>query len=319
MKRSPRLSSLSLVVGLALTSPGAFATGAQLDLLPNLSENFLVRNAPGYLGVDIKDLDNNRISALKLKDGHGAEVVYVDHDAPAAKAGLKVHDVILQMNGEPIDGSNQLRRLLRELPAGRTVTFVISRDGSPINVTAELVDRAELEQKSWLEHFRVPEPPEQAAPAQSFVSPSPGGGSHFLGTLIPSSLYVGADLNPVRTQLADYFGITSGTGLLVESVDTASPAARAGLRAGDVVLMVDTKQMVSRSDWQKAIRNHRGTPVQLTIMRDKQQMTLTMIAGEHKKKSALEPPLGKLFSPGQLRTDFVSLRSMIFRHPIATA
>jgi serine protease Do len=84
--------------------------------------------------------------------------------------------------------------------------------------------------------------------------------------------------------LADYFGVKSGTGLLVESVDYQSPAARAGLKAGDVVVKVNAEQMTSRSDWLKAIRNHRGQQVQVTVMRNKQEQILTMSAGRQKKK-----------------------------------
>ena len=94
---------------------------------------------------------------------------------------------------------------------------------------------------------------------------------------------MGADVNPVRTQLADYFGVRSGTGLLVESVDDQSPAARAGLKAGDVVVKVESQPMTSRSDWLKAIRNHRGHMVQVTVMRNKQEQVLTMSAGKPKK------------------------------------
>ncbi len=101
--------------------------------------------------------------------------------------------------------------------------------------------------------------------------------------MIPRALYVGADVNPVRTQLADYFGVKSGTGLLVESVDDASPASRAGLKAGDVVVKVESQQMTSKSDWLKAIRNHRGQLVQVTVMRNKQEQILTMSAGKPKK------------------------------------
>ena len=69
----------------------------------------------------------------------------------------------------------------------------------------------------------------------------------------------------------------------MESVDDQSPAARAGLKAGDVVVKVDSEQMTSRNDWLKAIRNHRGQPVEVTIMRNKQEQILTMSAGKPKK------------------------------------
>jgi S1-C subfamily serine protease len=174
-----------------------------------------------------------------------------------------------------------LRHRLLQMPSGRTITLLVNRDGNRLNVVVQLCDEAVL-QKAWSQHFVVPEP---AAPAagQSFLGNAAAGGTAFLDSMIPRALYVGADVNPVRTQLADYFGVKSGTGLLVESVDNPSPASRAGLKAGDVVVRVESKQMTSKNDWLKAIRNHRGQYVQVTVMRNKQEQVLTMSAGKPKK------------------------------------
>jgi serine protease Do len=151
-----------------------------------------------------------------------------------------------------------------------------------VNVTVQLCDQAVLQEEAWKQHFSVPEPPQ--ATGQSFLGHSGLTTPAFLESVIPRSLYVGAAVNPVKTQLADYFGVTSGTGLLVENVDYQSPAAHAGLKAGDVVVKVDAQRMTSRGDWLKVLRNHRGQPVQVTIMRNKQEMVLTMSAGKPKRK-----------------------------------
>src|SRR3981081_2884710 len=80
-----------------------------------------------YLGVDIADISSDRLGTLKLKEEQGVEVTMVDQDAPAGKAGIKEHDVILTMNGTAIESGAQLRRMIHEMPAGRLVTFGISR------------------------------------------------------------------------------------------------------------------------------------------------------------------------------------------------
>ena len=278
MKHLPILGLAATVLGGLLFTRASL--GDALSLPANLPE-FLLYSAQGYLGVGLGEVDNERANALHLKDAHAAEVVVVDHDAPAGKSGLKVHDVILQLDGQAFDNVDQLRRRLREMPSGRTVTLLISRDGNRINVTVQLCDWAVLQQQAWSRHSSVPEP---AAPAagQSFLGNVPSGGA-FLDNMIPKALYVGADVNPVRTQLADYFGVKSGTGLLVESVDDPSPASRAGLKAGDVVVKVESQQMTSKNDWLKAIRNHRGQLVQVTVMRNKQEQVLIMSAGKPKK------------------------------------
>jgi serine protease Do len=281
MKHLPILGSLAVVLGGLLTTQAGWALGDALNLPANLPE-FLLFTAQGYLGVVVGDVDNERANALHLKDNHAAEVVMVDHDAPAGKSGLQVHDVILQLDGKSFDNAAQLRHRLGEMPSGRTISLLVSRDGTRLNVVVQLCDQAQLRQ-AWFQHFSVPEPPALAA-SQSFLGNAASSSTAFLDSMIPRALYVGADVNPVRTQLADYFGVKSGTGLLVESVDNPSPAWRAGLKAGDVVVKVESQQMTSKNDWLKAIRNHRGQYVQVTVMRNKQEQVLTMSAGKPKKK-----------------------------------
>src|ERR1041385_1276309 len=94
-----------------------------------------------YLGVDIADVSGERLSALKLKEEKGVEVTMVDQDAPAGKAGIKEHDVILTMNGTAIESGAQLRRMIHETPAGRVVSFGLSRDGQPVTVKVQLADK----------------------------------------------------------------------------------------------------------------------------------------------------------------------------------
>src|SRR5213080_2153568 len=94
-----------------------------------------------YLGVDTRDITADRANALHLKEEHGAEVTMVDQDAPAGKAGLKEHDVILSLNGAAVESAAQLRRMIRETPAGRVVSLGISRDGQPQSIKVQLANR----------------------------------------------------------------------------------------------------------------------------------------------------------------------------------
>src|SRR5271168_4024793 len=105
----------------------------------------LLQGSKSYLGVDIKDITSERVSALKLKDEHGVEVTAVDQDAPAGKAGLKEHDVILEYNGQRVEGEEQLRRMIRETPPGRTVTLGVSREGQVIQLKATLGDHSKMD------------------------------------------------------------------------------------------------------------------------------------------------------------------------------
>ena len=287
MKHFPMFGLLvAVMTGGFLTAYQAWASGNSMSFSGEMGPDFLMYSAQGYLGVNLSEVDTDRINALHLKDAHGAEVMFVDHDAPAGKSGLKVHDVILQLDGQPVENAEQLKHRLLDMPSGRTVSFLVNRDGSPITISVQLCDREELEHKAWPLHKTVPQPapPARSGFSQTFVGKPSTAVTGILDTVMPKGLYVGVELNPVRTQLADYFGVSSGTGLLVENVDYQSPAAQAGLKAGDVVVRVESRQMTSKGDWVKAIRNHRGHLVQVTVMRNKQEQVLTMSAGKLKNK-----------------------------------
>src|SRR5215813_3707686 len=89
-----------------------------------------------YLGIGAQDIDSARANTLKLKEVRGAEVTSVQPDSPAAKAGIKEGDVILEYNGQPVEGKDQLARMVQETPAGRQVRIGISRNGTAQTVTA---------------------------------------------------------------------------------------------------------------------------------------------------------------------------------------
>jgi C-terminal processing protease CtpA/Prc len=293
------LGLLALAAG-AIFFDGSIALAAQSGAIKT-GTNAVSRNTQGYLGVDIRDVTEDQVSTLKLKETRGAEIVGVDHDGPACKSGLEVHDVILQMNGQTIEGSEQLRRMLRETPAGRQVTFNVSRDGQPRTITTQMANRDEVEKQAWENRYTVPEPEGSSSifrlHGNSFFKSSPSSagsvkGTHsFLGTsMLVSSSYTGAKLEVMGPQLAEFFGAQGSAGLLVRQVDPNSPAAQAGLKAGDVVVKLNQMQIVSGSDWTKTIHENRGRQVNIVVLRDKKEQTLTLIP-DAKKRSSVDSGL----------------------------
>src|ERR1700761_9378569 len=99
MKHFLRLGWTFVAAGGVLLAAGNHQSFAQPVVVLSDTPAYLGHSSQSYLGIDIHDIDNDRATALKLKDSHGAEIVTVDHDAPANKAGLKVHDAVLEMNG----------------------------------------------------------------------------------------------------------------------------------------------------------------------------------------------------------------------------
>jgi len=223
-----------------------------------------------YMGIDVGEITPERVAALKLKEERGVEVTLVDRDAPAGKAGLHEHDVILQFNGNRVEGIEQLRRMIHETPPGRKVTVGISRNGQPMDVTVQLADRKEMAAK----HFpKIAVPP--IPPVPPVVVQWPEGAW-------PVSAWCGLVVDSLTPQLAEYFGVKNGEGVLVRSVEKGSPADAAGFRAGDVIVRVDTDKITSKGAWRLATRNQRTGKVNVGIVRDKREQTLSVTMPENK-------------------------------------
>ncbi|HEY8997990.1 MAG TPA: PDZ domain-containing protein [Edaphobacter sp.] len=289
------LGALMLAAGVTFACHTAFAATGQSGSAKSS------RTAPGYLGIDIHDVSDDQAAASKVQgQQRGAEIVGMDHDGPAYKSGMQIHDIILQMNGQAIEGEDQLRRMLRDSQAGKQVTFLLTRDGQQRTVTAQMADRDEVGRKAWENHYTVPEPEQSPAflsrHANSFFHGSPSAASNalkkeahsLLGTsMIVGSSYTGAKLEVMGPQLAEFFGTSGSAGLLVREVDSNSPAFDAGLKAGDVVVRVNQQQVVNGADWSKAIHENRGKQIEVVILRDKKEKSLTLIP-DSKKRSSLE-------------------------------
>lgn len=235
-----------------------------------------------YLGVDIADVTSDRLSALKLTKEQGVEITMVDQDAPAGKAGLKEHDVILTMNGTPIESGAQLRRMIHETPADRIITLGISRNGQPISVKAQLAARgkyaAGMPSRSF--HFDMPKMPVIPAMPDIDIPVSV--------VVVHSAMRSGLMVENLTPQLGDYFGAKAGHGVLVRSVEKGSRADKAGFRAGDVIVRVDKDRVTDSSDFSHSLQNHRGGgPVSIGIIRDKREQTLTLTLPERRQSGEI--------------------------------
>jgi serine protease Do len=235
-----------------------------------------------YLGVDIADVTSDRLSALKLSKEQGVEVTMVDQDAPAGKAGIKEHDVILTMNGSTIESGAQLRRMIHETPAGRMVTFGISRDGQPLTIKAQLGERGRFVagKSSKPFHFEMPSMPAMPNLPDMDIPVSV--------VVVHSALRSGLMVENLTPQLGDFFGAKDGHGVLVRSVEKGSRADKAGFRAGDVIVRVDKDPVHDSSDFSHSLQSHRGGgPVTMGIIRDKREQTITLSLPERRQSGQL--------------------------------
>ena len=237
-----------------------------------------------YLGVDIADITSDRLGALKLKEEQGVEVTMVDQDAPAGKAGIKEHDVILTMNGTAVESKSQLQRMIHETPAGRLVSLGLSRDGQPLTIKVQLGDRRSefphIAKNKDDFHFEMPPMPPMPN-MQDFEVPNIG------VVYVHSSMRSGVMVENLTPQLGEFFGAKSGNGVLVRSVEKGSRADKAGLRAGDVIVRVGDQAVHDTSDFTHALRGHSAGSVNVSVIRDKKEQTLTLTLPERKESGEM--------------------------------
>jgi len=230
-----------------------------------------------YLGVDTRNLTQDRLTELLLKDDNGVEVTMVDQDAPAGKAGIKEHDVILSVNGSAVQSVEQLRRMIREIPAGRVVTLGLIRGGQPLTLKAQLADRKTTFMampEVRVKPFKFDMPNLQVL--QDMDIPASV-------VVVHSSARSGLMVENLTPQLGMYFGSKDGHGVLVRSVEKGSAAEKAGFHAGDVIVRVNDEPVSDTGDFTHTLRSGKQNTVSIGIIRDKKEQTLSLTLPERKQ------------------------------------
>jgi serine protease Do len=245
-------------LGTGLGSSAGIAQGQPLQLIR-------VANIPtiSYLGIATKDVNAEMAKALKLPEVAGGWVTKMDPASPAALAGIKLGDVVMQYNGQRVENWEQFARMVRETPAGRDVTLQIYRNGVPQTIKAKIV----LHPATTFDGVLVPLQP-HAPPFQSVSQDVP----------VPRMSWVssplGAELESLDGQLADAFGVKDG--VLVRSVTRGLAADRAGLKAGDVITHVGDARVATAMDVSGRIRAGRGQSAVLTVWREHHEISLSI-------------------------------------------
>lgn len=245
------------------------------------SRKVVVSPGGSYLGVGVADIDTERAKALNLKEERGVEVKHVDEDSPAAKAGIREGDVIVEFNGQPVEETAQFMRLVRETPVGRSTKILLSRNGASQTVTASIGKRkgpyAWLSGDGDIELFGDMAPP---APPVSPSWPSPPALPDLPRSLMMwNSPVLGIESESLGSQLAAYFGVKEG--VLVRSVMKDSAAEKAGLKAGDVIVKVDGTSVTSPREISSLLRSVRSRKtIPLLIMRNQKELTLRVTLNE---------------------------------------
>jgi serine protease Do len=310
MKRSLLVCSLVLVA-----CSSVVGARASHDIDQQTPERPRRVQLPGssFLGVELGEVSREAVERLKLRDERGALIEGVTAGSGAAEAGLQKNDVIVKWNGESIESARELSRRIRETPAGRVVRLGVIRDGREIEVNAKLregrvaartiaIDRTALQTEAARARAQaraaVARSKEQAREATTRArehareatarAREQATAAARVHDQLRSTARLGVELQSMTPQLAEYFGLSKRTGALVVFVFADSPAAKAGLKAGDVILSAGGETVESPMDLRRALTTKSEGPIELRILRDKQERTLTAQLQKASSSSLLE-------------------------------
>jgi serine protease Do len=226
----------------------------------------------GWLGVEIGEVTGEKAKNLRLSSTRGVIVDDVEPDSPAAKAGVREDDVITQYDGQPVEGTVQFRRLVRETPPGRTITLAILRGGSTQSISVELGDRSAYFEKKMKGKMR------DFGEAYSFSLPNFNVELPEMPDAIDARTPVlGINAEDLTGQLGSYFGAPNDAGILVREVRAGTPADKAGLKAGDVIVKLEGKQVRTLADLRAQLRDKSDQPsVTMSVLRKGAEVTVTV-------------------------------------------
>lgn len=241
----------------------------------------VVTRGSSYLGVAVVEITTDRAKELHLKDERGVEVTCVDADSPADKAGLKPGDVVLEYNGERVEGGEQFIRLVRETPPGRAAKMTVWRNNSNQTLTASIGQR----QPNVLA-FSLDSPQPLSMPEMPMMPAVPTMPDMPRTLMSWRSPMLGIESEALNPQLAEFFGVKEG--VLVRSVAANSTAQKAGFKAGDVIIKVDGQPVVTPKEVSTILQSARAKKTfPITVVRHQKEVVLSVTLDENSSWPAL--------------------------------
>jgi len=284
---------LILTLGFVLLSGGvAWAQHQQSapvvvtqDNKPSGAFGFRFNEGGNFLGVQTEQVTKENQSRFNLSgEARGMAVAGVTENSPAAKAGLLKGDVILRFDGESVTSVAKLQRLIREAAPQHTARLTVSRNGAEQELSVTLGRREAFAGKAF-ENFGL-------TPGEGFGGPQvekmrkrgealgkqfegfPREGGPYTLMFSGGGRRIGVTTTLLTEQLAEYFGVAEKQGLLVTSVVENSPAAKAGLKAGDVITAADGAKITETGDLSRHLNRRQEGDVTLTLTRERKSRQL---------------------------------------------
>jgi len=299
--------SLSLLAAIILAASSVLAQQSAPPPAPEppdepADQNFeFFLGGDGFLGVYAENISRDNMGRYHVSQVRGVGVTRIVKDSPAEKAGLHKDDVILRVDGENITSVRKLNRIVSELSPDQSVKITVSRGGSEQDITATIGKRS----NSFFANDLLGNQPKiwkwEGEPKEwKFNMPPLKNEQHLFndGDLLnnrdliwlANGRRIGVSATELTKQLADFFGVAGGKGVLVTSVTEDGPAAKAGIRAGDVITAVDGETVESLSAMSRVINRKKEGDVTLTVVRNKAQQTFRVTPRQSGFSGVMDQP-----------------------------
>ena len=275
--RDKEQSGAGYVFSRAEAPSSGMAIATPIDVVRNVAAQIREKGKVerGWLGIGVGMNEDGKI-----------EIGNVDPESPAALAKLREGDIILKLDGKGLTSPDMLGAEIRKRKPGQDVTLNIEREGKPADVKVKLGEYSQDEAKREMElRFpaifppMAPEAPDKAQPGVP-GQPQPSKGLASQKPAPPPAYsfetrkFIGVFCNELNPELAAYFGIKEGTGIIIAKLTDGGPAQKANLKIGDVIVRVDGKRVESVNDLIDLIQDKKkGDKVKVEFIRDKKTMT----------------------------------------------
>ncbi|MCK4364077.1 MAG: PDZ domain-containing protein, partial [Candidatus Aminicenantes bacterium] len=261
--------------GIVLSKAGAPSSGMAeaipIDIVKSVTSEIKEKGRVerGWLGVSIEENEEGKVG-----------IIAIEKESPAELAKLKEGDIVLKIEREEVASTKMLAKEIRKRKPGKTITLKIERNGKEIDVKVKLGEysekyvRIELESK-FPRLFFAPKPPKppvvpKLPELRKLPKPPEPPEPKIFSWGLEHRKYIGIYLEEINRELSEYFGVKEGRGLLVAKITKDSPAEKAGLKVGDVIIKADGIRTERARDLTRVIQDkEKGERIKLELLRNK--------------------------------------------------
>jgi len=269
--REREIAGSGIVLSKAEAPSSGMAEATPIDIVMSVTSEIKEKGRVerGWLGVSIEENEEGKVG-----------IVAIEKESPAELAKLKEGDIVLKIEGEEVTSTKMLAKEIRKRKPGKTITLKNERNGKEINVKVKLGEYSEKNVRIELESkfprlFIAPKPPKppgipKLPELRKLPKPPEPPEPKIFSWGLEHRKYIGIYLEEINSELSEYFGVKEGRGLLVAKITKDSPAEKAGLKVGDVIIKADGIRTEQARDLTGVIQDkEKGERIKLELLRNK--------------------------------------------------